>query len=64
MPASSRQQLHLPLGGLGHWERLKPRILAKEARPRASRAGGRDVTSVAKMNLDRLQVHCKWEMSV
>jgi len=27
------------------------------------RAGGRGVTIVATMNLDRLQVHCKWEIS-
>jgi len=58
MPASRRQQLHLPLRrGLRHWKRLKPRILAKKSAQVIDARGGRDVTIVATMNLDRLQVH-------
>ena len=46
-----------------HWKRLKPRILAKKSAHALDARGGCDVTMVAKMNVDRLQVQCKWEMS-
>ena len=49
-------------GVLGHRKRPKPRIVAKRS-ARALRAGGRNVTIVTTMNLDRLQVHREWEMS-
>lgn len=51
-------------GDLGHWKRPKsPIVTAKSADAR--RGGGPDVTIITTtINLDRLPVHCKWEISV
>ena len=49
---------------LGHWKRPTPRIVAKKSARALDTEGWRVVTIVTTMNLDRLQVHRKWEMSV
>ena len=59
---SCLKRLCLPYRGLGHWKRPKPSSMTKKS-ARELDAGGRDVTIATTMNLDRLQVHRKWEMS-
>jgi hypothetical protein len=62
MPAS-RHQATTPERGLRVWKRLKLCILAKKSAQALDTVGEGDVTIVAKIDPDRLQVHCRWKMS-
>ena len=64
MPASRLQRLQLPQQrGSRALETTEPRILAKKSAQALDAGGGREVKIGATTNLDRLQVHRKWEIS-
>ena len=65
MPASRLQRLQLPQQrGSRALETTEPRILAKKSAQALDAGGASDVKIGATTNLDRLQVHRKWEISV
>ena len=59
-----RRALTHPTRGHRALETTETACRGPQIRPGARSGRGRDVTIVATMDLDRLQVHSKWEMSI